>query len=476
MHIPFLRNHSQESGQQPRLASTVSSTVRRVGQGLVIALATLLASAQSAEAGKKDELTLVTYNIKFLSEKASEERIARLQETIRELIVDQSADVFVLQEIKDEKTLQKIFPKGWKVVMDDDEDNGPEIQNIAFAVSPDVQIVSPKNGEPDRLDFLYPHVNDNDAFPNRRDIPRLQILFADRYVQVLGAHLKAAPFFGTPSETEDRRIKAAEMLVKTVTQDFKDQIVVFAGDMNARFSSETVETLEEGGFAHLTAALAHENNVSFSASGLTPDADGHYSAVIPGIAHDTITGYLNDERYDAALIDQVYVHAGQGAQKAYRSSGVHTTKASVEGGEEAASDHYPVHTTIDVSMFPEGYGQDVYTVSVMDVPGQDAIRITSLLPDPEEKNDRGYEQITFTNSSNQEVSINGWYIVDARNDSFELSGTVEAGESITITLPSQFILNNDVETISLYSSGHQLVQKFTYEKAEPGKEISLTVQ
>lgn len=82
------------------------------------------------------------------------------------------------------------------------------------------------------------------------------------------------------------------------------------------------------------------------------------------------------------------------------------------------------------------------------------LTITAVMACP---NDSQPEWIEIYNTTNQALSLQGWYLKDASQNKRNLTGTIAAHQFLKIEFSSSFI-NNTNETLYLYSSSNQLTQ------------------
>lgn len=94
------------------------------------------------------------------------------------------------------------------------------------------------------------------------------------------------------------------------------------------------------------------------------------------------------------------------------------------------------------------------------------VEIVSLLPNPDGR-DEGNEKVTIMNSTNGNVDLEGWKLLDRAGNRFRLSGKVSAGRGTTITLdPPTMPLNNDGDAILLMDADGVPVCRVTYSEKQ----------
>ena len=90
---------------------------------------------------------------------------------------------------------------------------------------------------------------------------------------------------------------------------------------------------------------------------------------------------------------------------------------------------------------------DVVPSEVKVVPN--GVAIVALLPNPN-GTDAGHEQITIGNSTGEIVKLDGWKLIDKAGNLYLLSGRVEAGKSLVVTMTEATMpLNNNGDTVAL---------------------------
>lgn len=99
---------------------------------------------------------------------------------------------------------------------------------------------------------------------------------------------------------------------------------------------------------------------------------------------------------------------------------------------------------------------------------QSSVFIMAILPNPVGI-DTDNETVILANSSDAEVSIDQWKLLDDDNGVFTLSGTVPAGGSRTIRLNSSLDLGNSGDTIRLRKPNGEVVQTIGYGNASTGR-------
>jgi competence protein ComEC len=104
-----------------------------------------------------------------------------------------------------------------------------------------------------------------------------------------------------------------------------------------------------------------------------------------------------------------------------------------------------------------------------------SIVIESLLPDPTVGPDRMFEEVTLRNTGSTNVSMDGWFLHDAGDRVWNLSGlgTIAPGASTTIRRDAMpMSLNNNGDTIRLVDPNTNERDRFQYTTSEPGVTIT----
>lgn len=103
----------------------------------------------------------------------------------------------------------------------------------------------------------------------------------------------------------------------------------------------------------------------------------------------------------------------------------------------------------------------------------ESVTILALLPNPRGV-DLDKESVTLANSSESDVAIDGWKLSDAAGVTFNLAGTVPAGQTLSIRLVgSELSLPNEGAAISLIDKEGARIQtvSYTLEQAQSGSFI-----
>ncbi|MCH8274071.1 MAG: endonuclease/exonuclease/phosphatase family protein [Armatimonadetes bacterium] len=200
---------------------------------LVLAVATFLFLQFRCSAEEpvppKEGLRVATYNIEWLSQGTSLERIANLKSVIKRL----DADVIALQEIESRKALQQVFDSQWELgIMDDPS----ERQELAIAVKKPLHI--------ETVSLLFTDSSLDDAFPDARDVLRAVVSTpqgTDLVFYVV--HFKSRS--GGRRQTDYRRIMASSMLAAYL-RGKNEPLAIVLGDFNDTPDDTSLNILETG--------------------------------------------------------------------------------------------------------------------------------------------------------------------------------------------------------------------------------------
>ncbi len=94
------------------------------------------------------------------------------------------------------------------------------------------------------------------------------------------------------------------------------------------------------------------------------------------------------------------------------------------------------------------------------------VAIVALLPNPEGE-DAGNEQVTIGNSTGKQVDLSGWRLLDLAGHGFLLSGRVEPGQELVVTMTEETMpLNNDGDTVVLIDAEGVGRSRVSYEGSQ----------
>lgn len=177
---------------------------------------------------EKSGIRIATYNIAFLTESESPERIANLRSVIRAV----NADVWGLQEIESKRAAQQVFGDEYEIGIVDDRG---ESQDLAIAVK--------KPAKLQNYNLLFTDSGLNEWFPNKRDVLRATVLLGDREIVFYVVHYKSRS--GGRLETESRRIGASRILLDYLRVNPNEQRIIL-GDFNDTPDDACLNILESG--------------------------------------------------------------------------------------------------------------------------------------------------------------------------------------------------------------------------------------
>ena len=415
--------------------------MRQIPARLIVLL--LVATPLDAEV----VVRVATYNIKYLSTDVTNEddRLDKLRQVIEKL----DADVIGLQEIDNRKALELIFdPAKWILVIDDDSN---KTQDLALVVRRPFGVSSlAADFDADDEHFLFSGV-DNSWFPDRRDVLSVEITAPneDETFFVMVHHAKSRS--GGRATNDHRRVEASRHIIQTLESGFDETLFILLGDFNDNPDDESLNILETGDpdalagpeqiagpfLINLTEPLLIKGHVS---NGLnTANIQNNVlNTLDPDSRARNNTARGTDQHTGRILFDQLLIPAWMIERWVEDSTAVFNDPVAASGNTtNRASDHVPVFAD--------------FLIGVDDQPVPlPLVRITSLLPNPIGE-DRGNEQVTISNFTGATVTLTDWFLRDRADNEFELSGTVPANDSVTITMPNFAMpLNNSGDDISLF--------------------------
>ncbi len=99
--------------------------------------------------------------------------------------------------------------------------------------------------------------------------------------------------------------------------------------------------------------------------------------------------------------------------------------------------------------------------------------IKEFLPNPV-GSDQESEYIKLLNDGQTAVLLNGWVLKDASGKTYQLSGSVPAGQELVLPYSqTKIVLNNNGEEILLYNAAGELVDRLNYSgQAKEGQIIA----
>jgi endonuclease YncB( thermonuclease family) len=94
------------------------------------------------------------------------------------------------------------------------------------------------------------------------------------------------------------------------------------------------------------------------------------------------------------------------------------------------------------------------------------VAVVALLPNPN-GTDAGHEQVTIGNSTGDPVNLDGWKLIDKAGNVYLLSGRVEAGKSLVVTMTEATMpLNNNGDTVALIDGNGVGVSRVSYAESQ----------
>ncbi len=416
-----------------------------------ILAATLLPLFAASSSLAEQSVRIATYNIKFLSTGVDQQgdRLTKLRDVVELL----GADVIGLQEIADRDALELLFPPtDWHIVIDDDSG---EPQDVAAVVRRPFRILNfGADLDADDEQFLFPASSDSAAFPDRRDVLRLEIELpdgSDRFTLLVN-HTKSR--FGGRATTDARRELAASRLVQALEPEIDGNKIIYVCDCNDSPDDRSANILETGDpnapagmeetpgpfMINLAEPLFALGHVSFGrkTNELTPD----------GMRVNTIDPNSRQRNHDARgtnqntgdiMFDHIYVSPTMLANYEQGSAAVFDNAVAVRGNNSnRASDHLPVFADFTLG-----------AVTAEPPPASGAPRIVALLPNPDGQ-DAGNEAVTLGNAGGHAVTIDGWRLRDRAGNEFMLAGSVPANGELRVVMTTfDMPLNNSGDRITL---------------------------
>lgn len=437
---------------------------------LVLATVTLLFLVPVG-LGQEQVVRVASYNIKFLSTAVTGQgdRRAKLQEVIDRL----EADVIGLQEIKDRAALDLFFPSSqWEIVIDDDSGSD---QDVAVVVRKPLRVIGlPSNLDADDQHFLFPGTSNNSFFPDQRDLLFVEVGLPNQTDTffVMVHHAKAR--VGGRATTDPRREGAARDIVAKLKERFEDKNFILLGDFNDNPDDRSLNIMETGDsnalggpeeidgpfLINLMEPLVAADHVSHGRTSGDLSGD-RVNTVDPTSRQRNNTARGTDQNTGDILFDQLLIPGWMSDRYVAGSAKVFDHEVGVRGNNTSrASDHLPVYADFE-------FGSDDPGVPVAQ------IRIVSLLPNPTGEDAR-HEEVTIGNTTASPLNLSGWKLRDASSNQFSLSGTVQAGGKITITMTSNSMpLTNSGDEISLIDPQGNLRHQVSYisSQAKPGQVI-----
>lgn len=132
---------------------------------------------------------------------------------------------------------------------------------------------------------------------------------------------------------------------------------------------------------------------------------------------------------------------------------------------EGGADHRPVLATLSYPVEPSGVGATT-----------PQIRISELFPNPVGGSnvELRQESITLQNTGNTQVNLADWELRDRANQSWTLSGTIGAGQSMLFRRDGQpMALNNNGDSIELIDPTGSVRDSVTYTSTTEGESITV---
>ena len=105
------------------------------------------------------------------------------------------------------------------------------------------------------------------------------------------------------------------------------------------------------------------------------------------------------------------------------------------------------------------------------VPGEPdlVVRIVAALVNPK-GGDQGLENVTLLNTSDQDINLKGWSIVNTVKEKHTLSGTIQSGATLAVKLPKNVPLSNNGGIITLLNKDGLKVHGVKYTKQQADRD------
>jgi len=201
---------------------------------------------------------------------------------------------------------------------------------------------------------------------------------------------------------------------------------------------------------------------------------------------------IDDDEPDAVYVIDVYRDVAGGRPpswpvESFEVSGNQTSPFQLEGVRLEALGEY---VFLRITQFTEGVGDDdehpeddrVWTAPIWfetdhfhDGDEDVSLRMVSMIPDPD-GDDLANERITFTNSGDSDVSLEGWQVRDLAGNIWVLDAlrALAPGQTKSLLRNGQSMaLNNSGDRVELVSPDGTVVQVFSYDRVARGQEINV---
>jgi endonuclease/exonuclease/phosphatase family metal-dependent hydrolase len=431
-----------------------------------VLLSILLWAVLSGVVQAQEPLRVATYNIRFLdADKLVNEGDRR--DKLKFLIESLEADIMGLQEIKDRRALEAIFPSDkWQLVIDDE--SGDE-QDLAVVVRRPLRVVRPASLNAEDSDFLFSGA-DETFFPNRRDVLSVEVSVSEtETLTVLVTHAKSR--LGGRAATDPRREGASARIVQVLERDFDEKNVILLGDFNDTPDDRSLNILETGDpnalgihedepgsfLINLTEPLYAAGHVTFGRTSADVAA-GRVRTTVPGARAFNNQERGQDTHTGDQMFDQLLIPVRMRDRHVPNSTAVFDLDVTTTGDERTrASDHLPVYA--DFTFGPTNSGGDG------DLPAP-AVSIVGLLPNPTGP-DEGREIVFLATSQGAGIDLTGWRLRDRGGNVFELTGRVEPGRELEIRMPEHRMpLNNDGDVVEILRPDGTAVNRVNYRRED----------
>ncbi|MBL8065099.1 MAG: endonuclease/exonuclease/phosphatase family protein [Chthonomonadaceae bacterium] len=197
----------------------------------ILAFLAVGCSTGRSQSGRDTSVTrLMTYNIQWFSEEASEERINR----IKKILLKVSPDIVGLQEIQSKRALLQVFGNEWQIGIKDDPNQN---QELAIAVRKPFVLVS--------ANLVFEDPGFDIGFPEERDALRCVVQTpSGQQLVVYVVHMKSRR--GGRIETDPQRVAGCGLLAAYIRSMSAEKNVAVVGDFNDAPNDQSLQVLESG--------------------------------------------------------------------------------------------------------------------------------------------------------------------------------------------------------------------------------------
>ncbi len=282
----------------------------------------------------------------------------------------------------------------------------------------------PNEGDPAEASLDTPNIQGIEQVGVGRGFLKVEI--PDLKLFVYGVHLKSSRGYVGTSDADNAKKRelvtaAIALQINQDKADHPDYTCIVTGDFNVGHSDD----LKNG--TNLTSDC-YENCGS---NDLYDETHALLrGGLVGGLSMNNLCGSIMTTTYPSypgTPIDNIYVSG----------AGENDYNPAIKATNTYGSDHLPVYADF-------GEAGDIIIP-----PDEGDFRIAALLPNPVGQ-DAGNEEVHLENNTGSAVNLAGWKLVDRADNTFDLSGTIQDGETLVIILsPNTMPLNNNGDDIKL---------------------------